>query len=76
MWSEHTFLGRNNVMQTIETVVLYWISTSTVACTSDTYGSKYNNDNGHSSIDITVVCTSNPYGSKYYNNDNGHPCIA
>ena len=42
--------------------------------TSNTYGSKYNNDNGHSSIDINVVFTSNVYGSKY-NNDNGHSSI-
>ena len=35
-----------------------------MVCTSNTYGSKYNNDNGHSSIDINVVCTSNVYGSE------------
>ena len=55
MCGVHTFLGRNNAMQTIETVVLYWIRTGTVVCTSNAYGSKYNNDNSHSCIDITVV---------------------
>ena len=55
-------------------VIHRWYYSLAVVCTSNAYGSKYKNDNGHSCIVITVVCTSNAYGSKY-NNHNGHSCI-
>ena len=35
---------------------------------------KWNNDNGHSCIDITMVCTSNAYDSKR-NKGNSHSYI-